>query len=216
MRRLSRELPVVVLCSGLDADRLTGGLQRLASFLMETQTCTKQWVCCMLKVCLTSICLYASAAAYGALEREVYDAERHLLLGTQSSPQHLANLEYDWYDEDESHTAPLYAARAVLPYLLLGNIRGATLAYETFIKRLTEAKSNLGAQDITFEGSELKIFPSLPLLNFLGLLLPAVLRGRADSYRQLRSHYGVYIKDVGSWDEVRKLSKLDCQYTYLI
>ncbi len=111
-------------------------------------------------------------------------------------------MEYDWYTEDESHTAPLYAARAVLPYLLLGNVRGATSSYSVFVKRLTDAKTNLGAQDVKIADAAVKIFPSLPLLNFLSLLLLALSRGKAESYRQLRSHYGVHIKEVGSWTEV--------------
>lgn len=136
------------------------------------------------------------------LEREPYDAERHLILGSKSSPEHLANLEFDWYTEDESHTAPLYAARAVLPYLMVGNVRDATRSLLIYKRRLTEAKSGLGAQEVTGGNLELKIFPSLPLLNFLGLLLMAVQRGKPDTYRQLRSHYAAHIKEVGSWDEV--------------
>lgn len=136
------------------------------------------------------------------LEREPYDAERHLILGSKSSPEHLANLEFDWYTEDESHTAPLYAARAVLPYLMVGNVRDATRSLLIYKRRLTEAKTNLAPQEVTAGNLELKIFPSLPLLNFLSLLLIAVQRGKPDTYRQLRSHYTAHIKEVGSWDEV--------------
>lgn len=49
--------------------------------------------------------------------------------------------------------------------------------------------------------SDLRVCPSLPLLNFLGLLLLAVQRGSPDLFRQLKSHYASHIKDAGSWDE---------------
>ncbi|KAI9782790.1 MAG: hypothetical protein M1816_001700 [Peltula sp. TS41687] len=137
-----------------------------------------------------------------AQEHEPYDAERHLVLGSKSAPEHLTKLEFEWYTEDESHTAPLYAARAVLPYLMVGNVRDATRCLLIYKRRLTEVKTSLAApQEVSAGNLELKIFPSLPLLNFLSLLLVAVQRGRPDTYRQLRSHYAAHIKEVGTWDE---------------
>jgi len=47
----------------------------------------------------------------------------------------------------------------------------------------------------------MRVYPSLPLLNFLSLLLLAVERGAADLFRQLRSHYSAHLKDVGMWDD---------------
>lgn len=138
-----------------------------------------------------------------AIEPEPYDAERHLVLGTDSSPEHLANLEYDWYTEDEAHTTPLYIARAVLPYLLVGNLRDATRFLTIYIDRLTQAKASLGMQKVNVANIDLRIFPSLPLLNFLSILLVTIQRGKADSYRQLRKHYANHLKEVGNWDEVR-------------
>ncbi|OCK84784.1 DUF410-domain-containing protein [Lepidopterella palustris CBS 459.81] len=145
--------------------------------------------------------LHHVAGTLYAEDGEPYDAERHLVLGTKDSPEHLARLEYDWYTEDESHTAPLYAARAVLPYLLLGNVRAANKSFLLFTSRLSQSKPNLGVQEVTSASSDLRIYPSLPLLNFLGLLLLAVQRGAPDLFRQLKSHYGVHLKDVGTWSE---------------
>ncbi|KAI9832081.1 MAG: hypothetical protein M1826_002409 [Phylliscum demangeonii] len=136
-----------------------------------------------------------------AQEHETYDAERHLILGTKSATAALVDLEFAWYTEDESHTAPLYAARAVLPYLMTGNVHDATRSLSLYQARLTDTKPNLTAQDVREGNVTLKIFPSLPLLNFLGLLLLAVQRGKAATYRQLRKHYALHIKDAGSWDE---------------
>jgi hypothetical protein len=111
-------------------------------------------------------------------------------------------MEYEWYTEDESHTAALYAARAVLPYLLIGNLRDATRSLQVFTSRLTEASGALVVQDTSSATADLRIYPSLPLLNFLGLLLQLAQRGSADLFRLLKSHYAVHIRDVGMWDEV--------------
>ena len=134
-------------------------------------------------------------------ESEPYDAERHLILGTKDSPAVLARLEYDWYTEDETSAAPLYAARAVLPYLLTGNVRAANQSLLLFSSRLGQSNQNLGVQDVTSKTSDLRVYPSLPLLNFLHLLLLAVQRGSPDLFRQLKSHYSSHLKDVGTWDE---------------
>ena len=50
-----------------------------------------------------------------------------------------------------------------------------------------------------------RIYPSLPLLNFLALLLLAVTRGTPDLFRQLASHSASHIKEMGSWDEVNHI-----------
>lgn len=51
--------------------------------------------------------------------------------------------------------------------------------------------------------SEIRVFPSLPLFNFLRLLVLTVERGQADTFRGLRSHYASYLNDVPDWNEVR-------------
>jgi len=110
-------------------------------------------------------------------------------------------MEYEWYTQDDSHTAALYAARAVFPYLLTGNVRDASKSLRLFTSRLTEDNKSLAVQDVSSNASDLRIYPSIPLLNFLGLLLLAVQKSNADLYRQLRSKYASYIKEVGIWDE---------------
>ena len=45
------------------------------------------------------------------------------------------------------------------------------------------------------------MFPSLPLLNFLALLLLAIQRGSSDLFRTLTKHYAPHIQDAGIWDE---------------
>lgn len=134
-------------------------------------------------------------------EGEPYEAERHLALGTKDSAEQLAKIEYDWYTQDESHTAALYAARAVFPYLLTSNLRSANKAYLIFTSRLSSSNKSLSVQEVSSTSSDMRVYPSIPLLNFLGLLLLAVQRGSADLYKQLAKHYAPYVKEVGNWDD---------------
>jgi len=145
--------------------------------------------------------LHHVAGSLYAEEHNAYDAERHLTLGTKDSVELLARLEYDWYSADDSHTAAQYAARAVFPYLLVGNIRDASKSLQIFTARLSESNKSLTVQDINSGGTSVRLYPSLPLLNFLSLLLLAIQKGSADLFRQLKSHYAVHIKEVGIWDE---------------
>jgi hypothetical protein len=145
--------------------------------------------------------LHHVAGSLYAEEHDAYDAERHLTLGTKDSPEIFARLEYEWYAQDDAHTAALYAARAVFPYLLTGNVRDATKSLSAFTSRLTEANKNLSVQDVSSSSSDMRIYPSLPLLNFLGLLLLAVQKGSADLFQQLNTKYAAHIKEVGIWEE---------------
>jgi hypothetical protein len=149
--------------------------------------------------------LHHVAGSLYAESHDPYDAERHLVVGTKESAALLAQLEYDWYSSDDSHTAALYAARAVFPYLLLGNVRDANATYRLFTSRLIESNPKLGVQDVSSGSADARIYPSLPLLNFLGLLLLAVEKGTADLFRQLRNHYAPHLKEVGAWDESLEL-----------
>ncbi|KIM94870.1 hypothetical protein OIDMADRAFT_171713 [Oidiodendron maius Zn] len=145
--------------------------------------------------------LHHVAGSLYAEEHEAYEAERHLSLGTKDSPEVFAKLEYEWYTLDNAHTAALYASRAVFPYLLVGNVRDACTSFKLFTSRLVEANKNLVVQDVSNGGSDLKIYPSLPLLNFLSLLLLAVQKGSADLFRQLKTKYAAQLKEVDGWDE---------------
>ncbi|KAI9052301.1 hypothetical protein LZ554_003655 [Drepanopeziza brunnea f. sp. 'monogermtubi'] len=145
--------------------------------------------------------LHHVAGSLYAEEHEAYEAERHLTLGTKDSPEVFAKLEYEWYTQDDSHTAALYAARVVFPYLLTGNVRDATKSLRLFTSRLVEANKGLAVQDVSSNASDMRIYPSLPLLNFLGLLLLAVQKGSAGLFTQLKSKYAVHIREAGIWDE---------------
>lgn len=115
-------------------------------------------------------------------------------------------MEYAWYKESDAHTAPLYAARAVLPYLLIGNVRAASTCYRLFTSALSTDFPGLGVQDVAAaSGADLRVFPSLPLLNFLGLLLLAAQRGAPDVYKGLVSKYAAQINEVGTWGEALEM-----------
>ncbi|KAJ4306595.1 hypothetical protein N0V88_001400 [Collariella sp. IMI 366227] len=136
-----------------------------------------------------------------AEEHEAEEAERHLVLGTKDSAEVLSRMEYEWYKEDDSHMAPLYCARAVLPYLLVANVRAANASYRAFVAALVADNKGLAAQEVSSQGADLRVFPSLPLLNFLGLLLLAVQKGSPDLFRQLKIKYAANIGELGGcWD----------------
>ncbi|KAG0160434.1 hypothetical protein PDIDSM_7963 [Penicillium digitatum] len=145
-----------------------------------------------------------------AEDNEPYDAEKHLTLGTFESAETLAKLEYEWYTSDEPHTAAIYASRAVFPYLLTGNIRSANKALLIFTSRLAAANPQLAVQDVSSASSDARVFPALPLVNFISMLLLAIQRGSADLFRQLTAHYAAQIREVGIWDDA--LAQIGEQY----
>jgi len=143
--------------------------------------------------------LYAESECVVA-DGNVYEAEKHLTLGTKDSPPYLATLEYDWYASDEAHTAGIYAARAIFPYLLVGNLRAAHPCLLLFTSRLGQSTQNLTVQEVSSTHSDIHVYPSIPLLNFLGLLLKAIQRGSSDLFRSLNTQYFSDIAEVGTWD----------------
>ena len=146
--------------------------------------------------------LHHAAGKLYADERDVYDAERHLLLGTKASAAVLAQMHYDWYKEDSPHLAALYASRSVLPYLTLGNLASATAAFGSFTSQLITHAPQLFTQPIDSSKHSMRVFPSLPLLNFLNLLLLSAQKGDGKLFTSLNKQYAVYLKDVQeNWSE---------------
>lgn len=128
------------------------------------------------------------------------------MLGTKDSAEVLARLEYEWFKEDDPHTAALYAGRAVLPYLITANVRAANTSYRVFTSLLSDDKQyQLGVQDVSSNSADVRVFPSIPLLNFLGLLLLAIQRGTPELYRQLTTKYASHLKDAEMWNEALEI-----------
>ena len=142
-------------------------------------------------------------------DNEPYEAEKHLVLGTPESAETLAKLEYEWYTNDEPHTAAIYASRAVFPYLLLGNLRSANKAFTVFTSRLS-ANPSLSTQDVSSASSDMRVFLTVPLLNFLSMLLLAIQRGSPDLFRLLTGRYAAAIQAVGIWEDA--LAQIGEQY----
>jgi golgi to ER traffic protein 4 len=151
------------------------------------------------------------ACEYGIADRcdiegEAYDAERHLVLGTAKSPPVLVSLHYSWYTTDQPHLAAIYASRSVLPYLLVGNLASANAALSAFTSKLTTSNPALLAMSQPLESSKsalsLRIFPSIPLLNFLSLLLLAAQKADSSLFKQLAKYYAPHLKEVEAlWGE---------------
>lgn len=137
-----------------------------------------------------------------AEEHDTYEAERNLIIGTRDSPEAIIKMEYKWYKEGEPHLAPHFAARAILPYLLVGNVRAANTSYRLFTSALSSDNASLSVQDVSSNSSDIRVFPSLPLLNFLGLLLLAVQRGAPEVFKGLVSRYATQLSETeGAWTE---------------
>ncbi|KKA26908.1 hypothetical protein TD95_002126, partial [Thielaviopsis punctulata] len=147
--------------------------------------------------------LHHVAGALYAEEHDAYEAERHLVLGTKESAEIFARLEYTWYKESGSpHTAAVYASRAVLPYLLVANVRGAYTAFNVFTTALSADNPALAVEHVEKGIFSVPVFASLPLMNFLGLLLAVVQTGNTEAYKQLLAKYAHFIKDVAEyWQE---------------
>ncbi|KAI5309974.1 hypothetical protein KEM55_002015, partial [Ascosphaera atra] len=143
--------------------------------------------------------LHHAAGAIFAKENDPYEAERHLALGNQDSATILGRLEHDWYTHDsDATTAGLYACRAVIPYLLTGNLCSANKALRSFISALTDSGKAIPMQRISGSSADVTVFPTLRLLNFLEFLLLAIQRGPSsqDLFRQLARQYAGAIEEV--------------------
>ena len=85
----------------------------------------------------------------------------------------------------------------MLPYLCLQNLRDAQASLTTFVNLLLDG-DNIPPHSL-IEGVE--IFPLLPHLNFLSLLIVACQRGAPEFFQQLKKQYAQSLQEV-PWDEV--------------
>lgn len=84
---------------------------------------------------------------------------------------------------------------------MTGNLRNANKAFAVFTSRLSSSNPSLGVQDVSSASSDIRVFPTVPLLNFINMLLLTIQRGNADLFRQLTAHYSSQIQEVGIWDD---------------
>lgn len=90
--------------------------------------------------------------------------------------------------------------------MVVGNLKSANSALSTFTSQLTSQNPHLLAMSQPLEsaksGLSLRIFPSIPLLNFLSLMVLAAQKGDAGLFRQLAKFYAPHLKDVeGLWTD---------------
>lgn len=90
-------------------------------------------------------------------------------------------------------------------------MRNANKALINFVSKLS-ANPQLGVQKVSSSSSssDAHVFPSLPLVNFITLLLLTIQRESADLFRSLTAHYAAQIKQVGIWDDA--LAQIGEQY----
>lgn len=93
---------------------------------------------------------------------------------------------------------------------MTGNIRSANKALLIFTSRLSTANPSLAVQDVSSSSSDMRLYPALPLLNFLSLLMLTIQRASADLFKQLTAKYAVEIREVGIWDDF--LAQIGEQY----
>ncbi|ODQ67923.1 DUF410-domain-containing protein [Nadsonia fulvescens var. elongata DSM 6958] len=130
-----------------------------------------------------------------AKDNEAYEAEKHLLLGTKESPEILANLLFEWSQEDPEaeNNAPLYMARGVLGYLALGDIRDAKKISKVFIAKFIQttgsSPKSFNAFDDESGNSTIYIFPKAPIFDFLQLLIITCQTKSTEMYQRLHGRY---------------------------
>lgn len=70
-----------------------------------------------------------------------------------------------------------------------------------FTSQLSASSDTLNVQSVSSQSADVRVYPSLPLLNFINLLLLAVQRGSPDLFKQLARHYAPHIQEVRIWDD---------------
>lgn len=142
--------------------------------------------------------LHHSIGMIWAQEGNLFEAEKHFVLGTNCSLVPLMNLIYEYFDEDALSTAPFYISRVVFPYLMLYNMAGAVQAYQAMTRHLIEKRS-VTTQTLSSSIADMIVFPTLPLMNFLYFLILTCQREAADLFNMLKIHYAEALKQATAW-----------------
>ncbi len=119
-----------------------------------------------------------------------YIGERYLLEGTGESATVLATQLFEWSTQDpDPTTAPFYLSRAIFGYLLLQNIQSAYKSLSVFLKLLQQHNPDFFKDSVEITNSDIIITTSLPLLNYLQLLIPTCQRKAPDMFNRLNNRY---------------------------
>ncbi|KAI8908202.1 hypothetical protein DFJ77DRAFT_474159 [Powellomyces hirtus] len=130
-------------------------------------------------------------------EGAYYDAEAHFVYGSTDSARAWGHMAAEWATQGYFPDKGYFVARAVLPYLAVGKIHHAALAFQTFVKDaalLTTADP--APTPLAFESADgmanafdVHHYPSSALLNLTQLLIIVVQRDAPTQFTQLRTKY---------------------------
>lgn len=168
------------------------------------------------EACVGDADLHHNIGVLLAQEGDLFEAEKHLVLGTNESVKPLLNLLCDYLCEDDLNMAPFYASRIVFPYLILHNIACAIWGYRGMVDYLVQER-NVITHTLSSSVADVVLFPSLPLMNFLCFLILTCQRGTVDLFHTLKAHYADVLKKAPSWQPVsHSISRLLIKNSLLI
>ncbi|QSL66765.1 hypothetical protein MERGE_001151 [Pneumocystis wakefieldiae] len=158
-------------------------------FINEILSWSSKWG----EACVGDADLHHNIGVLLAQEGDLFEAEKHLVLGTNESVKPLLNLLCDYLCEDDLNMAPFYASRIVFPYLILHNIACAIWGYRGMVDYLVQER-NVITHTLSSSVADVVLFPSLPLMNFLCFLILTCQRGTVDLFHTLKAHYADVLK----------------------
>jgi hypothetical protein len=121
-------------------------------------------------------------------EGQVYDAEYHFLYGTIDSIKLLVTLETDLALDGKHKDKGYFAARAILPLLLLGRFGDAMIFLERFGTHFLPTD---WIPEREIDGIKLSVHP---LYNFSLLLLQIIEKGSGEFFGSLLNQYQDFLK----------------------
>ncbi|KAK9717840.1 hypothetical protein K7432_005934 [Basidiobolus ranarum] len=139
--------------------------------------------------------LYHAIGAILAKEGSLQQAENYLLHGTEESAKLLAEILFNWNEQEEFKNCGNTVARVVVQYLYIQNFRDAKIYFEEFTRKLLEKRSDFKEESISFlprpDSQPIDVITyKLPLINFAQFLILAAQRESTEVFFALRNQYG--------------------------
>ncbi|CAG8614947.1 5815_t:CDS:2 [Paraglomus brasilianum] len=140
-------------------------------------------------------------------EKSYSEAEPHFLAGLPASSRSYGNMLAEWASQDHPSKLGTYISRAVLQYLCLRNIRDARTSFDTFIEAVAEKDSSIKSGTAPYRPTlasdpvQISLY-TIPLLNFLQLLILTVQRDARDLFTKLRTKYSSSLAVEPSFDDL--------------
>ncbi|ODV73569.1 protein GET4 [Cyberlindnera jadinii NRRL Y-1542] len=161
-------------------------------------------------------CQYGDGDIHNALGQKfvecdslAYEAERHLVLGNSHSLDTYVKHIWSWYQQDsEKSNIGLYVSRCVLNYLFIQNVKNANQALDELLTLFTTEYPSFKYEQITESSVSVKLFDSLPLLNFVQFLLRVVSTGDPKLFNVLVGRYSPTLDSCELKDAVAYIGQL--------